>query len=220
MALRISSGELVIFMSQDALPVKSTSLERLAAALNDQKIAAAFGRQIAYRNAPAYERYVREFNYPPVSRIWSKSDIHKYGIKSYFFSDSFSVYRRVAFEKVGGFDRPVGTNEDMLMAAKLLHAGYSLAYVSEAEVFHSHRSTLKEDYYRNKKSGYVMEKYRDRLTGSNADKEGVRMVSFVSKKLLRHGRPDQLIVFYFHAAARFLGNRSGKYACKKGKPAP
>ena len=57
-----------------------------------------------------------------------------------------------AYLAVGGFDAPIITNEDMMMAAKLLHAGYALAYTPEAAVYHSHRYTMEEEYRRNKKS--------------------------------------------------------------------
>ncbi len=47
--------------------------------------------------------------------------------------------------EVGGFDHPILTNEDMLMAEKLLHAGYKIAYSGKAAVYHSHRFTLRQD---------------------------------------------------------------------------
>ena len=209
-ALRQSSGDYVVFLTQDALPVDKYSLENLLDAFSGPQIAAVYGRQIARPDAPAYEQLIREFNYPSTGRVWCERDIPRYGIRAYFFSDTFSAYRRDAYEAAGGFDHPITSNEDMIMAAKLLHAGYSLAYTPVAAVWHSHRSTLREDYRRHVLSGHVMQEYREHLSGAQADAEGLRMVRFVVKGLLRRGQFGSIPVFLAHIFARLLGNRVGK----------
>lgn len=213
-ALRQSAGDFVCFLTQDALPTDERCLEHLLSAFSSPDIAAVYGRQIAYLDAPEYERLTRVFNYPEQPRIWREADIPRYGVKSYFFSDACSAYRRDAYLAVGGFDAPIITNEDMMMAAKLLHAGYALAYVPEAAVYHSHRYTLRQEYLRNVRIGKVMEQYRDRLTGASADAEGWRMLRFVGGGLAREGRIGELFDFFAHVCARFAGNRIGK---RKGK---
>lgn len=127
------------------------------------------------------------------------------------FSNVCSAYRREAYFAVGGFDTPIICNEDMMMAAKLLHAGCALAYTPEAAVYHSHRYTLREEYRRNKKIGLVMEQYRPRLTGAEADAEGWRMLRFVGDELARRRLYGELLSFYAHVGVRFAGNRVGKY---------
>ena len=178
-------------------------------------VAAVFGRQIAYPDAPEYEKLTRQFNYPDQPRIWREADIPRYGVKAYFFSDACAAYRRETYLAVGGFDAPIITNEDMMMAAKLLHAGYALAYTPEAAVYHSHRYTLGEEYRRNKKIGLVMEQYRPRLTGAEADAEGWRMLRFVGGELARRRQYGELFTFYTHAVVRFTGNRIGKIMDKR-----
>ena len=89
-----------------------------------------------------------------------------------------------------------------MMAAKLLHAGYALAYTPEAAVYHSHRYTLGEEYSRNKKIGLVMEQYRPRLTGAEADAEGWRMLRFVGGELARRRLYGELLSFYAHVGVR------------------
>ena len=184
-ALRKSSGKYVVFFTQDALPTTSLCLENLRKAFSDPDIAAVYGRQVAYPDAPDYERLTREFNYPSTGRIWRESDIPRYGVKSYFFSNTCSMYRRDLYKNTGGFDTPIITNEDMMMAAKFLHAGYALAYAPDAAVFHSHKNSLIDDYRRNIRIGYVMQQYRERLTGAKADSEGMRLVRYVGKGLVQ-----------------------------------
>ena len=209
-ALRQSRGDCVLFLTQDALPTNERYIENLLRPFADKRIAAAFGRQIARPDAPEYERLTRQFNYPDQPRVWEAKDISRYGVKAYFFSDACSAYRREAYFEVGGFDAPILTNEDMMMAAKLLHAGYALAYAPEASVYHSHRYSLRTEYRRNVKIGTVMEQYRDRLTGAHPDAEGWRLLHYVCGELVRHGRVGEVLVFSAHAAARLTGNLVGK----------
>ena len=199
-----------MFLTQDALPKDRYCIENLLNAFSESDIAGAYGRQIAYPDAAPYEKKTREFNYPAQARVWREQDIPMYGVKSYFFSNTCSMYRRDIYEKVGGFDSPIITNEDMMMAAKLLHAGYALAYAPDASVFHSHRNTLMQDYQRNVNIGYVMRQYRERLTGAHADSEGLLMIRYVGKELIKEGQILSLGSFCAHILARLVGNRIGK----------
>lgn len=208
-ALAQSKGEFVCFLTQDALPVGGTFLEELLLPFREADVAAVYGRQVAYPTAPAYERLTRAFNYPDLPRTWREADIPRYGVKAFFFSNCAAAYRRSAYEAAGGFDRPIATNEDMMMAAKLLHAGYALSYAPRAAVYHSHEMTLGEEYRRYVKIGAVMHRYRHRLCCGSADGEGRRMVGYVLRGLAREGRYGEMAVFLAHAAVRFAGNRVG-----------
>ena len=213
-ALRQSTGDVVCFLTQDALPIDEHCLEKLVSAFSSPDIAAVFGRQIARSDAPEYEKLTRAFNYPDTPYTRREEDIPRYGVKSYFFSNTCAAYRREAYLSVGGFDAPILSNEDMLMAGKLLHAGYTLAYEPAAAVYHSHLYTLRQEYRRNVRIGTVMEQYRDRLTGAKADAEGWRMLRFVGGALAREGRIGELFGFSVRVCVRFAGNRVGK---RKGK---
>lgn len=215
--LRQSTGDFVLFFTQDALPTDQHCIEKLVSAFSSPDVAGAFGRQIARPDAPEYEKLIRQFNYPDQARIWRKADISRYGVKSYFFSNTCAAYRRDAYLAVGGFDAPIISNEDMMMAAKLLHAGYALAYTPDAAVYHSHRYTLAEELRRNVRIGRVMEQYRDRLLLANADAEGWRMLRFISSELARRRHYGELLAFYTHVAVRFAGNRIGKIIDRRSR---
>ena len=208
-ALAQSKGEFVCFLTQDALPVGPTFLEELLRPFAAEDVAAVYGRQVAYSDAPAYERLTRAFNYPSQPRTWREADIPHYGVKAFFFSNCAAAYRRSAYEAAGGFDRPIVSNEDMMMAAKLLRGGYALSYAPQAQVYHSHNMTLGEEYRRYVKIGAVMHHYRHRLRCGSADGEGRRMVGYVLRGLAREGRYGEMMVFLAHAAARYAGNRVG-----------
>lgn len=217
LALRQSTGDYVLFFTQDAVPTDQRCIEKLLSAFSSPDIAAVFGRQIARPDAPEYEKLTRQFNYPDQPRIWREADIPRYGVKSYFFSNVCAAYRRDAYLAVGGFDAPILCNEDMMMAARLLHKGYALAYTPDAAVYHSHRYTLTEELWRNARIGKVMGQYRERLSRANTDTEGWRMLRFVGGELARRRQYGELFTFYTHAVVRFTGNRIGKIMDKRSR---
>jgi rhamnosyltransferase len=212
LAFRLTDGEYVLFMTQDALPSSNTYVNEILKPFIDPSVAMVSGRQIPRENASLFEKYVREFNYPEKPFIRRKDDITRLGVKAYFASDVCSAYRRSSYLSVGGFDSPIETNEDMLIAAKFLNAGKAIAYQPQASVIHSHNLSLRQQYVRNKQIAKIMERYHSRLGGIDATPEGKRMVLAVSRRLLSDGHIISFIHFGFDCLARYCGNRVGKVA--------
>lgn len=210
-ALRQSDGEYIVFLTQDAILSSPDSLEKLLLPMvKDSRIAAVGGRQLPKADAAAYERLVRSFNYPEKSRVWSQKDIAELGIRAFLISDVFAAYRRSAYLEVGGFDHPIMTNEDMLMAQKLLSAGYRLAYSGEACVLHSHNLSWKQQYRRNYIVGQTMVRYADRFSHVEEMGEGVSLFKNVTGALLKEKRYGAILGFGLDCSARLLGNRLGR----------
>ena len=217
LALRETSGDVVCFLTQDAMPVDNFYIENLVAPIEaDPKIALVSGRQLPKKDARRFEQLVRAYNYPAHSNVRTIDDLPRLGIKAYFASDVCSAYRRQAYLSVGGFDE-VKTNEDMLMAARLLKAGYKVAYSAEAEVFHSHNLTAEEQYRRNRVVGEFLSEYGDELAIPDEIGEGSRLVKSVLNTLLKEGRAGEAVSFLADCAARYVGNRVGRMdAAKRG----
>lgn len=210
MALRQSQGEFVVFMTQDAQPTDEHCLERLLEPFKQERVAAVGGRQIAWPDARPFERLVRENNYPAQDRMWDASDIGRLGVRAYTISDVCAAYRRSAYLQSGGFDCPILTNEDMLMAERLLHAGYALAYSAGAAVYHSHHFSLRQEYARNYIIGRTMKRYEERFEHVDETGEGIALVEKTMRELLRNGHVLECFFFAANCAARLLGNRMGK----------
>jgi rhamnosyltransferase len=111
-------------------------------------VGAAFGRQLPRPEAGPIEAHARRFNYPPESRIKTADDIPRLGLKTAFISNSFAAYRRSALEAVGGFPSRCIVSEDTYVAARMLIAGWKIAYCAEAQVYHSHGYTYRQDFQR------------------------------------------------------------------------
>lgn len=215
LALRSSIGNIVIFLTQDAIPVDDDFIGNIIQPLKNADIAVSTGRQIPKANATDMERLVRQFNYPSESYVRSKDDIPQMGIKAFFSSDVCAAYRKDIYLALGGFDYPLKTNEDMFFAAKAINAGYKISYTADAKVYHSHNFTLKEQYKRNYIQGYEIEKNKAILSNVSQESEGIRLVKYVSANLIRQGQIASFIRFGFDCVARLLGSRQGRKAYRK-----
>ena len=215
LALRESIGDIVVFLTQDAVPSNDVFLSNLTSYLKEERVAVSTGRQLPKSNAIRMERLVRSFNYPAESYIRSKEDLSRMGIKTFFCSDVCAAYDRKIYLELGGFDYPIKTNEDMFFAAKAINAGYRIAYVAEAEVFHSHNLTLVEQYKRNYIQGYEIERHKRDLGNASQESEGIKLVKYVSKELLKEGHVLSFVHFGFDCIARYLGSKSGKKKYQK-----
>lgn len=217
LAFTMTKGDVVVFMTQDAIPANNTLLESLVVPLQESKTIASYARQLPRPDASPREKLVRAFNYPQHSELHTKEDIPTKGIKTYFLSDVCAAYRRREYEELGGFEKDVLSNEDMFFAAKAIQNEYNIAYVAEAEVFHSHNLSLSEQYRRNRLQGYEIERHREQLGNTSSSSEGLAMLKDVSGKLLRQGRFMSIIILIADCAARYLGSMAGKRIYRAGK---
>ena len=71
----------------------------------------------------------------------TSADIPELGMKTVFTSNSYCAYRASALQEVGGFPESVIVSEDMYVAAKMMEAGWAVAYCAESRVTHSHHYT-------------------------------------------------------------------------------
>lgn len=203
-------GDIVLFLSQDAIPADEKYIENIVKGFADEDVVMISARQLPRRNAKPDEALIRQFNYPSESFVRDKNDIEKLGIKAYFFSDVCSAYRKDFFKQIGGFEAPILTNEDMLMAARALAADRKIGYTAEAKVYHSHNYTFGQQYKRNFDVAAFMKMYENEIKCEGTTGEGIRMVLFVEKELLKHLRIPAAIHCVFDSAAKFLGNRAGR----------
>lgn len=195
-AAKLASGEVLLFMTQDAVPVDEHFIARLVAPLAAGTAGAAFARQTTPPDANPLEAFSRRFNYPTASDVRLPSDIERLGVKAYFFSDAASAVGRALFWQVGGFPDWVIVNEDMVLCARLLQANFGVAYVAEAAVYHAHNYTLKQVFRRYFDIGVFMHQSREILVGAKSGGEGMRFAVQQARAML-NGR-------HYGAAARSI----------------
>ncbi len=143
LAVKQAKGNILVFMTQDALPADRETIARLIEPLEDELTVVSYARQVPTVGAPYSEKYLRLANYPSESLLKNKSKIKQMGIKTFQNSNVCAAYRRFEFEKLGCFPAPVVCNEDMIFAAKAIFHGYQVSYCADAAVEHSHNLSIK-----------------------------------------------------------------------------
>lgn len=141
---RLEKVEVVLLLTQDAVFAGPEAMELLLKCFEDESVGAVYGKQHARDTATIFEMHERQFTYPSRSNILGYSDRGNYGMKTCFLSNAFTAYRMRALKDVGGFPNNTIVSEDMFVGAKLLQAGWKLAYCAEAAVVHSHSYNLGE----------------------------------------------------------------------------
>ncbi len=207
----LSEADVLMFMTQDAVPVDEYLIERLLEPYADPEVSATYARQLPDEKADLLERYTRHFNYPKYSRVKSEADMGELGIKTFFCSDVCATYRSCVFQQLGGFvDRTI-FNEDMIMAAAMIRAGYKVAYAAEAKVVHSHRYSYVQQFTRNFDLGVSHSQYAEVFGGLKSESEGIRLVmgsiDYLIKKKQFLMIPDLII----SSGCKFLGYQLGKH---------
>ncbi len=206
-----ADADILVYMTQDALPADSTALENLIKPFSDHMVAAAYGRQLPHPVASPFGGHLRLFNYPEISHIRSLADKAACGIRTPFLSNSFAAYRRPALEEIGWFRERLIMGEDTWAGAKLLLAGYRLAYVSEAKVHHSHDYSPQEDFRRYFDIG-VFHRCEDWILSEfgSAGHEGLAYVKSAITYLAGHKKSYLLPELMIRTALKLAGYSLGR----------
>ncbi|MCI8382116.1 MAG: glycosyltransferase family 2 protein [Lachnospiraceae bacterium] len=209
-AVKKSKAGIFVMMTQDAMPADEFLLERLTAPLSQKNMAASYARQLPGDDAGAVERFTRQFNYPPESRIKSAADIPELGIKTYFCSNVCAAYRRDIYERQGGFPKRAIFNEDMIYAAGCIQAGYRIAYTAQAKVIHSHQYTNKVQFRRNFDLGVSQAEHPEIFRGVPSESEGIKLVKRTAVYLRENGKSREILPMCVTSIYKFFGYKLGK----------
>ena len=206
----LADCEIVAFLTQDALIDSADSLDNLMNAFGDGEVGAAYGRQLPHVDAGVFGAHARLFNYPEQSEVRAIADIPLRGIKVAFLSNSFAAYRRDALMTVGGFPANVILSEDMVVGARMLLAGWKIAYCANATVRHSHDYTISQEFKRYFDIGvfHARESWILKTFG-RPEGEGGRFVLSELRYLAKRAPwlvPESLI----RTALKYLGYRLGR----------
>ncbi len=150
-----SSGEIVVLMTQDAVPADDQLLESLVAAFEDPLVAGAFARQVPRPEhdvliARGIHAWVAGQADRRVSQITSRSSydalapIHKYLFC--VFDNVCSAVRRSAWRKTPFRQNAFG--EDLDWSKRVLEEGWKIVYEPRAAVVHSHDRSVRYEYKR------------------------------------------------------------------------
>jgi len=211
-ALLQTSGDIVVFLTQDVVPAGQETVERLIAPFfADELVGCAYGRQLPSPGATVFAAHSRVFNYGPTSAVKSLENGER-GIKVPFLSDSFAAYRRKSLEDIGLFKEGLISTEDTYAGARMLMAGYKIAYSADAMVYHSHNYTVLEEFQRYFDIGvfHCNEKWIIETFG-RAEGEGRRFVLSELQYIAREAKYGLLPEFIVRNSLKYLGFALGRH---------
>lgn len=203
-----SDADIVVFITQDIIIERKDWLYNLTKDIESGQVDACYSRQLCNNNS--IEKYTRESNYPSKSKIVSKEDIKKLGLKTFFFSDASSAIKRETFVKLKGYDgKRLVISEDMYIAYKLIMNNYKIKYCADSEVIHSHNFTLKQQYKRYYDTGKFF-KENNYLNKYKVNQAGGSLAKYILKRAWQDKNWNVLFKFIPNMSARFIGMKMGK----------
>ncbi len=206
-----AEAEYMLFMTQDAVPADTNTLEIMSSTLDSNRdMAVCYARQLPNKKAGSLEKFTRNFNYPAKSVIKSKEDMDRLGIKTFFCSNVCAMYRADIFREMGGFIDKTIFNEDMIYASRIIKAGYKIGYVAEARVVHSHKYTYRQEKARNFDLGVSQKMYEEDFSGVKSESEGIKMVKRCMGYLLKKGEFYMIPDLIIRSGFKYIGYRQGK----------
>ncbi len=201
--------DILVYLTQDCILKGSDSLSKLIEAFEDPKVGLAYGRQLPHIGAKTLETHARLFNYTAFSRVKTIDDKNELGIKTASCSNSYAAYRKIALKEVGGFPSHTIFAEDVIVGGRMLINNWNIAYVAEAEVFHSHDYTTKEEFKRYFDIGVFHSTNKWLLDEfGSAGGEGLKYLKSELKYVLKNN-PLALPKMMFSIGAKFLGYKLG-----------
>lgn len=204
-----SDAEIFVTMTQDALPADKYLIEKLTAHLRDQ-VAVSYARQLPEADCREAEKASRAFNYPAVSCIKTSADIARLGVKTFFCSNVCAAYRRDIYDALGGFERYIVFNEDMVYAAGAVKAGYGIAYEADARVFHSHNYTNIQQLRRNFDLGVSQADHPEIFDEIPSEAEGKKLIKETYTYLKRRKKAYLFPSFCIQCCFKYAGYLLGK----------
>ena len=208
--VRMSTADLVVCMTQDAMPADEALIEELVKPFDDPEVWAAYARQLPNEDCREVEKYTRSFNYPEQSMVKTKEDLDRLGIKTFFCSNVCAAWRREKYLELGGFVKHTIFNEDMILAGTMIKQGGKIAYCAKAKVIHSHNYSAFQQFHRNFDLAVSQTMYPEVFGGIRSESEGIKLVKKSLSYCIKIGKPWLMIQVVTQSAGKLLGYKMGQ----------
>jgi rhamnosyltransferase len=177
-----TEGDVVLLLSADAYPADKSWICEMLRPFSDPDVAAVYGRQIPYSNAPVDER-VRLYKHFGTDR--KRFDKDNLGIgptgKGMIVSNACAAIRRSVWQQIP-YDENIEAGEECPWSYNIIQRGYAVIYQPFARVYHSHRDRAFKLAWRH------MELLKKNLSLSKKRLTGIRILrwvaSFAKRRLL------------------------------------
>lgn len=206
-----ASGEIVAYLSQDALPRNGLWLSELVRPLGQENVAASYSRQVPRESASPMERFFLLNRFPEEGVLREKpAGGGELGLEEVFFSNVSSAVKKEVLRRFP-FDEDLIMSEDQQLSRDLLNGGYAVAYAPRSVVIHSHDYSLTDVFRRYLDSVYSLQEI---FPGHDIQASAAVGLSYLLKEcryIFRHHR--RWIPYYvLYTMAKSLGTLTGHWA--------
>jgi rhamnosyltransferase len=158
-AAGLAQGEVLVLLSQDAIPTSDLWLNKLLSSFSDSSVGAVYGRQLPKSESDAERHDTLDTIYGPKKIIKDPAHRNGLGYRFYHFSDANAAIRRSVWEATR-FPEDLKVFEDMGIAKRILDAGWKIVYEPEAAVIHSHNHSTIGLFKRYFDIGYTLKRLK------------------------------------------------------------
>jgi len=137
----LAKHEILVFLTQDAIPASNQWLKSLVAPFEDAKTGGTYGRQIPRPDVDPVRARSLESLYPAARQVKNLSEVSQVHVGLFRFSNANSAVRADVWRRFK-FSETTLMCEDQGMCRDIIMSGMSIVYVPQAAVIHSHERTL------------------------------------------------------------------------------
>jgi rhamnosyltransferase len=159
LAAGLAKGNILVFLSQDAIPASNHWLLTLLANFDDPGVGAVYGRQLPKLESTVERRDVFEAIYGGEKIIKDPAHRNGMGYRFYHFSNVNAAIPRSIWQR-NPFPEDLKVFEDLGIAKLILDDGWKIVYEPKAGVFHSHAHTTVALFKRYFDIGYTLKLLR------------------------------------------------------------
>ena len=149
-----ASGRILVYITQDALPLHDNWLQKLTDDFKDPQVAMAVGRQIPWQNTKPPEKFFYSY-YFPEHKIEVVCDASDYYRDNMFISNVNSAIKRDVWQQFK-FSEDIVMAEDKEFAKRILLAGWKIVYRPDAVLHHAHDFSLRSIFQRSVDAGIAL----------------------------------------------------------------
>ncbi len=185
----LAKGEILVLLSQDAIPSSNSWLQALAANFADTTVGAVYGRQVPKPGSSLEREDALNTVYGTQRVVKDPAQRNGLGYRFYHFSDANAAIRRDVWQETG-FPEDLRVFEDLGIAKRILDGGWKIVYEPEACVFHSHHHTTLGLFKRYFDIGYTLRRlqlWNAHSTRSSLVRDAVGLLSNKVRRIKRKG---------------------------------
>ncbi|MEX2381505.1 MAG: glycosyltransferase [Opitutales bacterium] len=201
--IETASGEWMVLLTQDALPLGRDWMHRLLTPLQEEKVAYTFSRQIPYPGTNPMECYYLRDRFPEGEPVRYNSPTGCIDSPEQVFSSNVSAGLKKPVWADIRFDGDLIMGEDQKFSLDLQKRGYTVVYIPDSVVMHSHNYNLRQTFRRYFDSVIAITQiFPDHELKSSAE-NGIHHLKGEFRFLLRH-HPFWIPYYFLYLTSKTL----------------